>query len=37
MKLIFFLTDVLDHIDGVEDDNVRSADQLKNIKYVDDN
>lgn len=37
MKLTLFLTDILHHIDGVEDDNVRSAAQLKNIEYVNDN
>lgn len=37
MKLTLFLTNILHHIDSVEDDNVRSAAQLKNIEYIDDN
>lgn len=36
MTLTLFLTDVLDYINGVKDDDVRSAAQLKNMEYVDD-
>lgn len=36
MILTLFLTDILDYIDAVEDNNVCSAAQLKNIEYTYD-